>query len=247
MAKEKLKFNIVKDGEQKHVPFAVVEAYKTIRTNLTFLLSSGKKKIVTITSPNAGEGKSTTAVNMAIAFAQLGEKVLLIDADMRKASIHKKLKLENKLGLSNVLAGLCKREEAITAVSANLEVITSGQIPPNPSELLGSQSFKDLLDSLESEYSYIIIDTPPINVVADALLVAPLTAGLVIVVRDEFTPREAINQAISAAEFANINILGAIMNGANPKGKRRYNYRKYGNYKYKKYYRYSYGYGPTKK
>lgn len=226
-------------SQKRHVPFAVVEAYKTIRTNLSFLLTANESNIITVTSPNAGEGKSTTAVNMAIAFSQLGDKVLIVDADMRRASLHKKLKLENKLGLSNVLAGFIKADEAIRPINDTLDAITAGQMPPNPSELLGSSRFKVFLEEISKKYSYVIIDTPPVNIVSDTLLIAPHTAGLVLVVRDEFTYNDAIKRALGAIEFANINVLGAILNGAHPKENRRYHYRKYG---YKKYSGYNYGY-----
>lgn len=237
-------------SESRHVPFAVVEAYKTIRTNLTYLLSSSDTKVFGITSPEAGEGKSTTAVNMAIAFSQLGDKVLLIDADMRKSSIHKKLKIENAAGLSNILAGFNNYKEAINHISDTFDVITAGQVPPNPSELLGSVRFKELVDTVGKEYSYVIIDTPPVDVVTDALVIAPQTAGLVLVVKDQVTPTDSISRAIEAAKFANINLLGAIMNATNPKSGRGYGYRKYGYRKYRYYrkygyskYGYGYGYG----
>ena len=243
------KQTVMNISESRHVPFAVVEAYKTIRTNLTFLLSSSEAKVFGITSPEAGEGKSTTSVNMAIAFSQLGDKVLLIDADMRKSSIHKKLKIENNAGLSNVLAGFNKYTEVINHISGTLDVITAGQVPPNPSELLGSDRFKELIDAVGKEYSYVIIDTPPVDVVTDALVLAPQTAGLVLVVKDHVTPTDAINRAIESAKFANINILGAIMNAANPKSKgygyRKYGYRKYGYRKYG-YSKYGYGYSNGK-
>ena len=230
-------------AESRHVPFAVVEAYKTIRTNLTFLLSNSESKVFGITSPEAGEGKSTTAINMAIAFSQLGDKVLLIDADMRRSSIHKKIKIENNGGLSGILAGFYKYDEVINHVSDTFDVITAGQVPPNPSELLGSARFKELVDEVGKKYSYVIIDTPPVDVVTDALVIAPQTAGLVLVVKDQVTPTDAINRTIEAAKFADINILGAVMNGANPKSSRRYGYRKYGKYGYRKYRKYGYGYG----
>ena len=238
-------------SESRHVPFAVVEAYKAIRTNLTFLLATSETKVFGITSPEAGEGKSTTSVNMAIAFSQLGDKVLLIDADMRKSSIHKKLKIENNAGLSNVLAGFNNYSEVITHINDTFDVITAGQVPPNPSELLGSARFKELVEAVGREYSYVIIDTPPMDVVTDALVIAPHTAGLVLVVKDHVTPTDAINRAIEAAKFANINNLGAVMNAANPKSGRGYGYRKYGyrKYGYRKYcyskYGYGYGYGST--
>lgn len=253
--KEDSKSAVMNISEARHVPFAVVEAYKAIRTNLTFLLSGSETKVFGITSPEAGEGKSTTSVNMAIAFSQLGDKVLLIDADMRKSSIHKKLKIENTAGLSNILAGFNKYTEVINHISDTFDVITAGQVPPNPSELLGSARFKELVETVGKEYSYVIIDTPPVDVVTDALVIAPHTAGLVLVVKDQVTPTDSISRAIEAAKFANINLLGAIMNAANPKSGGRYGYRKYGyrKYGYRKYgyskYGYGYGYGsaPTLK
>ncbi len=242
---------VINISEPRRVPFAVIEAYKAIRTNLTFLLSSSEKKVFGITSPEAGEGKSTTAVNMAIAFSQLGDKVLLIDADMRRSSIHKKLKVENKAGLSGVLAGFCKFRDTVTHISDTFDVLTAGQVPPNPSELLGSVRFKELIDETADKYSYVIIDTPPVDVVTDAWVIAPATSGLVLVVKDQITPTDAIQRSIEAAKFAGINLLGAVMNGANPKstGYRKYGYRKYGyrKYGYRKYgyakYGYGYGYG----
>ena len=241
--KEDRKSAVMNISEVRHVPFAVVEAYKAIRTNLTFLLASSETKVFGITSPEAGEGKSTTAVNMAIAFSQLGDKVLLIDADMRRSSIHKKLKIENNAGLSNVLAGFNKYEEVITHISETMDVLTAGQVPPNPSELLGSARFKELVETTGKEYSYVIIDTPPVDVVTDALVIAPQTAGLVLVVKDQVTPTDSIGRAIEAAKFADINILGAIMNAANPKSGGRYGYRRYGCRKYGCYRKYGYGYG----
>lgn len=239
------KNTVMNISEARHVPFAIVEAYKAIRTNLTFLLSGSETKVFGITSPEAGEGKSTTSVNMAIAFSQLGDKVLLIDADMRKSSIHKKLKIENNAGLSNILAGFNKYSEVINHISDTFDVITAGQIPPNPSELLGSARFKELVEAVGKEYSYVIIDTPPVDVVTDALVIAPHIAGLVLVVKDQVTPTDSISRAIESAKFANINLLGAIMNAANPKSGGRYGYRKYGysKYGYRKYGYAKYGYG----
>lgn len=230
------------NSPDKKVPFAVVEAYKTMRTNLMFLLAQENGKVLAFTSSNASEGKSTTSVNVAIAFSQLGGKVLIIDADLRRSSIHKKMRLENTDGLSNVIAGFSEFKSAVQSANTNLDVLTSGPIPPNPSELLGSAGFEKLINELRDIYDYIIIDTPPLNIVTDALLIGPRTDGIILVVRDAFTPHDTIKRAIDAAQFANIKILGAVMNGANPKNSRRYTYRRYG-YKYNYNYRYGYGYG----
>lgn len=228
----------------KKVPFAVVESYKTIRTNLMFILAQNNGKIVTFSSSNASEGKSTTAINVAVAFSQLGEKILLIDADMRRSSIHKKMRLENNSGLSDVLAGFTEFEDVVTPLSDTLDVLTAGRVPPNPSELLGSVRFSQLIEKIREKYRYIIIDTPPTGIVSDALVISPYTDGMVLIVRDSFTPGYSIKQALSAAEFANINILGAIMNGANSRSNRRYSYRRYSYGK--KYYKYGYEYGYSK-
>ncbi len=216
--------------QSKKIPFAVVESYKAIRANLTFLLSSAKNNVVVITSPNSGEGKSTTAVNMAIAFSQLGERVLLIDADMRKSTLHKKLKTENGDGLSNVLAGMSSVDDCITKINDNLFFLPSGRIPPNPSELLGSTEFEKLLNKVSPCYNCVIIDTPPMNVVSDTLVAAPHTAGIVLVVRDGQTHNDDIRRVIDSAEFAGIKILGAVINGVMPVRKKGYRYNYYSKY-----------------
>ena len=216
--------------QNKKIPFAVVESYKAIRANLSFLLSSAKSNIVVITSPNSGEGKSTTAVNMAIAFSQLGERVLLIDADMRKSTIHKKLKTENGDGLSNILAGMAEVGDCIKKINENMFFLPSGKIPPNPSELLGSSEFEKLLKTVAPAYSCVIIDTPPINIVSDTLVAAPHTAGIVMVVRDGVTQNDDVAHAISAAEFAGIKILGAVINGVKNTGPRGHRYNYYSKY-----------------
>ena len=216
--------------QNKKIPFAVVESYKAIRTNLSFLISSAKNNIVAITSPNSDEGKSTTAVNMAIAFSQLGERVLLIDADMRKSSLHKKLRVENGDGLSNILAGMADVENCISKISETLYFLPSGKTPPNPSELLGSPEFEKLLSKVAPAYGCVIIDTPPINIVSDTLVIAPHTAGIVLVVRDGVTQNGDIDRVISSSEFAGIKILGAVINGIKNPNKPNYKRSYYSKY-----------------
>ncbi len=220
------------DIKASKVPFAVAEAYKSIRTNLMFLLTKKTGNVITVSGSDISEGKSTTSVNLAIAFAQLGDKVLLIDADLRRSSIHKKTKLENDKGLSDILGGFAEFKEVVKSINPSLDVLTSGHSAPNPSELLGSARYESLINELKDEYNYIIVDTPPVNVVSDALIVAPKSDGVVLVVRDKFTMSDALKKAIEAFEFANIKVLGAIMNAAGAKGKGKY-YKKYQNsYKY---------------
>ena len=218
------------------LPFAVVEAYKTIRTNLQFVLAGSDKKQIVVSSPLMEEGKSTTAINMAIAFSQLGCKVLLIDADLRRPSVHKKLKIQNTDGLSSVLVGLCPLEKAVESINANLDVLTSGPLPPTPSELLGSENMSVLLQALEQQYDYVFIDTPPINIVSDALALAPKTNGVILVVRDRMTTHEEMKKALNYIEFAKTRLIGTILNGTSDTQAKKYRRR------YSKKYSYRYAY-----
>lgn len=225
----------------KDVPFFVVESYKSIRTNVTFSLSTVEKKVFAISSPNPGEGKSTTAANIAIALAQGGNRVLLIDADMRKAVQHKVFGLKNKTGLSSAISKMKKVEECIQKkVMDNLDVMTAGPVPPNPSELLASTNMTAILDSLSKEYSMIIIDTPPVNVVTDAMELAPNISGIIMVAMYRRTTDEDMEDAVKKIDFAKMNLFGFILNGV--RSKKSGYYSKY-KYKSKYYYKKGYGYG----
>lgn len=237
---DKSKTTPATEKTQKKVPFAVVEAYKTIRTNLTFLLPKNGCKSFVISSAAPGEGKSTTSINTAIAFSQLGKKVILIDADMRRPSIHKKLKLLNTKGLFTVLLDNNALSDSIQKINPCFDVLTSGPLPPNPAEMLASEALSDLLDILEEKYDYVIFDSTPINVVSDALALAPKLDGLLLVVRDGLTNKDDVHRAIEACNFANVRLLGAVLNGVNTERNHKYSYKKrYSNYRYM----YSYNYG----
>ncbi|MBQ5810138.1 MAG: CpsD/CapB family tyrosine-protein kinase [Clostridia bacterium] len=221
--------------QSKSVPFAVVEAYKTIRTNLMFMLPQKGNKCIVFSSAMPSEGKSTSSVNVAIAFSQLGHKTLVIDCDLRKPSLHKKLRVSNTKGLSSVLVGFSDVSETVTNINPCLDVLTAGPTPPNPSELLGSDNLGSLLEILKQYYEYIIIDSPPINVVTDTLVIAPRTDGMVMVVKDHTTTHDQLKRAFSAIELAGIHLLGAIMNGSESNYKKKYynnkkGYKSYGYY-----------------
>ena len=230
----------------KDVPFYIVESYKSIRTNVTFALSTTDKKIFAVSSTNPGEGKSTTSSNIAIAMAQSGSKVLLIDADMRKCVQHKVFGIKNKKGLSTAISKMDSLENCIQKnVMENLDIMPAGPIPPNPSELLASDQMTAILDELRKQYNIIIIDTPPVNVVTDAMELAKNVSGIIMVVRYAITTDEDLSAAIKRIEFAQMNLLGFILNGIKTKhGGGYYSKSKYGNkYYYKKGYGYGYGYG----
>lgn len=224
----------------EHTPFQIVEAYKAMRTNLFYSLAACERKSVVFSSPLPSEGKSTTCSNLAIAMAQTGAKVLIIDADMRKPTLHHIFKVDNRKGLSGLLAGLDSMEEVFkTEVEPCLDVITSGLIPPNPSELLGSGKMTAFLKASSENYDYIFIDSPPINVVTDAIVLGSKTAGMVVVAQQARTTYDELNKAVDSIEMAGINILGLVMTQVR---------HKYGGgymrgYKYK--YKYRYGYGES--
>ena len=209
-------------------PFAVVEAYKNIRIRLLYILENMQGKVIAFTSPNVSEGKSTTAVNMAITLSQLNKKILLIDGDIRRATNHKKLKLENKKGLSNILARECQFNEAIISYNPYLDILTSGSVVVNPSDLIGSTDFDKLIEKVKEEYDYVIIDTPPVNIVSDALAISKKCDGVVLVARIAYTTYAQLKNATNALKALDINVLGTILNGAGGAKKKYGSYYKYG-------------------
>lgn len=206
------------DQQKGQVPFAVIEAYKAIRTNLMFAMPKVKCKMFAVSSPGMGEGKSTCAVNLAIAYSQLGQRVLLLDGDLRKPSVHRKLHLENATGLSSVLVGFCPVEEAVTHINPNFDVVTSGPLPPNPAELLSSDAMGDLLDRMRTIYDCVIVDTPPLNVVSDALALADKTEGFVMILQNNRTTHDQYQKAAASLEFAGAKLLGVVINDSDEKG-----------------------------
>ncbi|MEG2597339.1 MAG: CpsD/CapB family tyrosine-protein kinase, partial [Oscillospiraceae bacterium] len=171
--------------------------------------------------------------NLAITMAQTGAKVILLDADLRKPVQHKIFQKTNTIGISELLSGFAQMNEVMHEnVVENLDLITSGAIPPNPSELLGSNNMAQLLDALHEHYDYIFIDTPPINVVADALLLSGKTAGTLLVARQLRTTYDELKKAIESIQQVNGNILGSVITDVKEHDKPYSNYRKYKTYDY---------------
>lgn len=214
--------------------FSVKEAYKTLRTNIRFSLPEGGCKKLCVTSGLPGEGKSITTLNIAISFAEAGQRVLLIDADLRRPTMARLLMEGGDPGLSNILAGMCTEEEAIHKDRyPNLDVIFSGVIPPNPSELLSSPRMEKLLQSLSARYDYIFIDTPPVNVVTDACVLSALLDGVLFVVRQGQSERDTVSKGVNQLNIAGAKILGFVLNGSSLKSGGGYNkYDRYGYYRY---------------
>ena len=212
--------------------FAIVESYKAARTNIMFSLSADdEKKAFAVTSYSKGEGKSTVSANLAISFSKMEKRVLLIDCDLRRPNIHNLFKIENVRGLSNVIGKMVSFNDAVHYnVLPNLDIIPSGTVPPNPSELMCSASFVELVKRLYDEYDYIIFDTPPIGVVADALLLKDLIAGFVVVARERSTTHGDLQKLLDSVKLADSKVLGLLEVGCTQtfkKSKKGYYYYQY--------------------
>lgn len=224
----------------KSTGFHVREAFKSLRTNIRFFQSSEGCRKFCITSSVASEGKSITTLNLAITFAESNQRVLLIDADLRRPSLARLLIEKAAPGLSNVLAGLCTEEEAIRKnVYPNLDVMFSGEIPPNPSELLGTGRMKQMIDKLSANYDYILVDTSPVGIVTDACLVASVLDGVLFLVRQYKTEKDTLAKSLNLLENAGVKVMGFVINGYEDDrvGYSKYRY-KYRYYKYKHKYAY---------
>ena len=226
----------------ENLSFAASEAYKLRRTNLFFCLPVNGEaacRVVGVTSSVQGEGKSTTSINLSYMLAQDGKNVCLIEGDMRAPTFTSRLKLKNKSGLSHVLAGMKTNPEEIlcSALHPNLKVLSSGEMPPNPAELLGSERMATLIELLRKMYDFIIIDLPPITVVADALTVAGTVDGMLVVVENGVTTKRELDDAMHRMDVVRDKILGFVITHAE-NGKGKYGKKRYG---------YGYGYGNSGK
>ena len=192
------------------------EAYRSLRTSIKFSSVDKPIKTIVVTSSIPGEGKSTISGNLAITLSQSGARVLLIDCDLRKPSIHKKFRVVNDLGLTDILVDKCSLKDVIKKIDEYLFMITAGTIPPNPSEIVGSNSMEDLIKELSLSFDYIVMDTPPVIPVTDPLLLAAKSDATIIVVRARKTKEKIIRQAYELIKV-NSNIIGSILNDSETK------------------------------
>ena len=190
-----------------------------LQANLEFLRSDKELKVIVVTSSVPQEGKSTLCANLAVAIAQSERRVLLIDADMRQPSQHKIWNLLNQVGLSNVLVGKIETETAIKKVMDNLHILSAGVTPPNPMAILKSQRMTSLLKMFSSIYDFVIIDTPSLNVAADAPILGKMVDGILLVVRPGVVDSASSAAAQEFLEQSGQNVLGMVINGVISKNK----------------------------
>ena len=205
--------------------FAAAEAYKLLRTNIMFSLpDEGRCHILGVTSSVQDEGKSSSTCNLAYALCESGKKVLLLEADLRRPTIGSKLNIRRTPGLTNLLVS---REDFHTMVrqcsnAPNMDIITAGDIPPNPSELLGSSRMAMLLENLAQEYEYIVVDLPPVTAVSDAVVISKVLDGVVVVVREGIAQRKGLEETMRQLKLAGVRVLGFVYRSAGDSAKKKY-------------------------
>ncbi len=187
------------------------EAYRTLRTNIQYSSFDKEIKTILVTSTGPGEGKSTTCGNLALTMAQADKRVLVIDCDLRKPTIHKKFTISNEKGVSNFLIGQTPLEEVIHKYSDNLYLLPSGTIPPNPAEMLSSKKLKEFLEKVKEEFDCIIIDSPPVMAVTDAQILSTIVDGVLLVAASGQTEKEGIVKAKEQISKVNGRLLGVVL------------------------------------
>lgn len=214
---------------------AIAEAFRKLRTNLQFISVDNPPRVIVATSSAPSEGKTTTAINIALALAENEHNVVLVEADMRKPSLAKYLDVVGSVGFSNVLSGMAELSEVLQGTRyPRLTVLTAGPIPPNPSELLGSQAASTVLNELREQFDYVIIDTPPLLAVTDAAVLAPKADGVILMCRFGETKRDQLAHAVASLNSVGANILGTVFTMTPTRKGSSYNYNYY-------YYNYSGG------
>lgn len=198
------------------------ESYRSLRTNIQYSSIDKQVKTLVVTSSNAGEGKSTVAGNLAYTFFQSGKRVLIIDCDLRKPSLHRKFNVSNEVGLTDVLVGTSELNKVMKKIDDSLYILTTGTLPPNPAEIIGSNTMENFLDECKINFDYIILDTPPILPVTDSKLLAIKADATVLVVRSEISKLKHVSQAFKELGKVNANVIGTILNDVEVHSERLY-------------------------
>ena len=218
------------------------EAYNLLRTNLMFATKRNDRnaRVIGMTSSVHGEGKSLTIINLAYSIAESGRKVLLIECDLRLPTLRKKVGLPKTTGLSNLLAGIGGEKATLhkDVLIKGFDIVLAGDIPPNPSELLGSKAFNNLIDNVSENYDVVLLDLPPIGEVSDALVVSKVADGLIIVVRNDYTIQSDLDYTLRQCEMVGAKVIGFVYNGSATKSKK---------YKYGYGKKYKYGYAASRR
>ena len=202
--------NLVTQNDPKN---PAAEAYRVIRTSVQFAQAGKELQTIALTSCTQNEGKSTTIANLAVVLTQAGKSVLLIDCDMRNPTVHKNFNLSNKIGLSSCISMGTAVADAVQATGIEgLDALTAGVIPPNPSELLGSERMKNILQRAKEEYDYVLIDTPPVLPVTDSLVLGRMVDGLILVIDSGEIKVEMAREVKNQLVHAGANILGVVLN-----------------------------------
>lgn len=200
------------------------EAYRSLRSNIEYSSFDDEYRAIVVTSSVPGEGKSTTSGNLALSLAQSGNKVLLVDCDMRKPSIHKKFKISNMSGTAELLLRKESFEDVANCYNENLTIITAGKIPPNPSEMLSSRAMTAFIKEMKKEFKYIILDTPPLQAVTDAQVLSTKADGVLLVVRAGSTKRDAVLNSVDLIKKVQGKVIGTVLNGVENKKNNYYYY-----------------------
>ena len=215
----------------EYMPYSAREAFKRMRTNV--LISLGEKaeknNIIGITSAQPSEGKSTVSINLAYTLAELGKSVIVLDCDLRRPAIHANLGVSRSPGLTEVMNGEANLGNVViryksSTGNTHFDLVVSGELPDTPSEILGSRNFLQLLKVVSGAYDVVLLDLPPVNAVIDAAVVAKLTDGLVLVIRENHCPRFVLQDCMEQLKYAKANILGFVMNGSTNGAGKRYHY-----------------------
>lgn len=212
---------------EKKPKSVAAEAYRSLKTNIQYSSFDKEYKTIVITSANPGEGKSTTAGNLALTLAEGEAKVLLVDCDMRKPSMHKNFRVTNTYGISDVLLQKQKVMDVAHMYNKNLSIITAGKIPPNPAEMLASKAMTLFLKEMKEHFDYIVLDTPPVQAVADAQILSTKVDGTLVVVRAGVTKKDDVHNSVASLKKVNANIIGTVLHAVDNSKNKYYYY--YGN------------------